>query len=110
MPGLILDQRAAVYRMQSTGSGNRKAETVVYESIQCAIVPISSFYQAEAYQMTTTHILWVPHWVVLEMEDKIRRGRRKAGATIVQLQYTVNGVREVTQGIRQRAYYLREGQ
>lgn len=108
MQGILLDRVASVTRRVSQPTGYN--DTVVYQSIRCAIVPISKLDQATPYAYESTHLIWVDYWLELRKEDQVKWARRPLNpqGDIVPWIYTINGRREFHLGIPQIAYYARE--
>jgi len=105
---VLLDKRASIWRKVDVA--NVFADTEVYGSIPCAIVPISKLDQVVPYAYESTHVIWVPYWLELRKEDQIRYGRRLADAfgNVVPWTYVINGRRQFDLGIRQLAFYSKE--
>lgn len=106
---MILDQVASIWRKVGNSSVGYQ-DTQVYGSITCAIIPISKLSHEEPYARESTHLIWVPHWIVLHKEDVVRYGRQIPGPAndIVQWMYTITSRSRFIPGIPQANYYARE--
>lgn len=110
MAGLILDLRASVWRMAPRQGGGGYVEQAVYNAIHCAVVPVTSLDAQQPFAYESTHIIWVPRWLVLRKEDQLRYGRRlpDTAGNVLPWTYVLNGRRRFTQGVPQIAWYAKE--
>lgn len=107
----ILDRTVSVWRRVNNPTGQpRQIKAAVYSAIRASIVPISSFDADKDYARESTHVIWVPHWLVLRRDDEIRWGQRDADnfGDVAAEAFIVVGRRLFThQGPRERSYYAK---
>lgn len=108
-----MDLQVAVWRRVQVGPRGINAvynDTQIVPRVAAAIVPISDFDIHVPYAHESTHIVWVPYWLLLRKEDEVRYGRDDpdASGNVQPYRYTINGRREFRLGIPQRAYYAKE--
>jgi hypothetical protein len=105
----VLDQAASVWRFVTT-TGNNRVMSEVYSAIWCSIIPVTSFRLMVPYAYESSHVVFVPRWLSLRLEDELHTARRSADSfgNIGPVVYTINGIRTFRAGGRQRIIYAKE--
>jgi len=109
MQGIEMDRVAQLYRKVVQGDGSYN-DTLIAKAIPCAIVPISDFATPVSYAYQATHVIWVPYWLILRIEDRLWWGTKPADAEgdLQPYIYTIRGRRQFDLGIPQSSWYAEE--
>jgi hypothetical protein len=107
--GMLLDKIVSVYRKGLTGT-SAYSDTVVYSTLKCAIIPISSLDLSVPYARESTHVVWTPRWAALRKEDQLRYAVQPPDpmGDIRQYIYVINGYSPYRLGGSHITYYARE--
>lgn len=84
-------------------------DAVVYTSIPCAIVPISQFDSISPFFRESTHVVWIPNYIVMRKEDQLKvNGQAPTPEGDNQpIVYTVDGRGDFRLGMTEIIYFVR---